>query len=96
MEIKIHAVKFKVDSKLEELIEKKVEKLGVFMPSAFKAEVTLKVDADQKVSNKITEVRLNVPGYDLFATKRYDSFEEGVDDCVNALKKQIEKAKDNK
>lgn len=96
MEITIQAVKFRADEKLEQLIEKKVEKLGTFMPNAQKAEVTLKLDAEQKQDNKITEIRLHIPGYDLFAAKQYDSFEEGVDDCVNALKRQIEKAKENR
>lgn len=93
MKIKINAVKFKVDSKLEELIEKKVEKLKGFYPTAVGATVTLKLDKDEENKNKVVELGLEIPGNNLFAAKREPSFEEALDDCVNAVRRQIEKIK---
>lgn len=94
MEIMVNAVKFKADEKLVEFIEKKMKKVATFLPQAMKAEVTLKVDKDQSEMNKIGEVRVLASGEELFAAKQCDTFEEAVDLCLDALKKQIEKLKE--
>lgn len=94
MEVMVNAVKFKADDKLVEFIEKKMKKVSTFLPQAMKAEVTLKVDKDQSEMNKIGEVRVLVSGDELFASKQCDTFEEAVDLCLDAIKKQIEKLKE--
>ena len=94
MEIMVNAVKFKADEKLVEFIEKKMKKVATFLPQAMKADVTLKVDKDQSEKNKIGEVRVLASGEELFASKQCDTFEEAVDLCLDALKKQIEKLKE--
>ncbi|MBD5389614.1 HPF/RaiA family ribosome-associated protein [bacterium] len=94
MEIMVNAVKFKADEKLVEFIEKKMKKVATLLPQAMKAEVTLKVDKDQSEKNKIGEVRVLASGEELFASKQCDTFEEAVDLCLDALKKQIEKLKE--
>ena len=39
-------------------------------------------------------MRLNVPrNEDLFANKVADTFEEAIDNCVDALKRQLEKGR---
>lgn len=94
MEVSVNAVKFKADSSLVDFIEKKVAKIGQLLPQALKSEVTLRVDKEHDINNKIAEIRVVIPGDDLFATKQCDTFEEAVDTCLDALKKQIDKAKD--
>lgn len=94
MEVMVNAVKFKADDKLVEFIEKKMKKVSTFLPRAMRAEVTLKVDKDQSEMNKIGEVRVLVSGDELFASKQCDTFEEAVDLCLDAIKKQIEKLKE--
>ena len=94
MEIMVNAVKFKADEKLVEFIEKKMKKVATLLPQAMKAEVTLKVDKDQSEKNKIGEVRVLASGEELFASKQCDTFEEAVDLCLDALKKQIENLKE--
>ena len=76
-----------------EFIDKKVGKVETLLPQAIKADVTLKVDKEQAEMNKIAEVRVAVSGDELFASKQCDTFEEAVDLCVDALKKQVEKLK---
>ena len=44
--------------------------------------------------NKETHVRVVGVGGELFAQKVCDTFEQGVDDCLEAIEKQIEKQKD--
>lgn len=93
MKVSIKSVHFKADSRLEEFIEKKVGKLSGLYEGVIGSEVTLKVDKAETRDNKIAELRLQIPGYDLYAKKQSNSFEEATDTAVDALKKQLEKHK---
>ncbi len=94
MKVNINAVQFKADKKLENFIEKKVEKLSGRYEGVIGSEVTLRVEKSEQKNNKITEIRLEVRGYDLYAKKQSSTFEESTDTAVEALKKQLEKYKD--
>jgi putative sigma-54 modulation protein len=94
MNIRIKAVKFDADSKLEDFIQKKVSKLGRFFDDIITAEVFLKLENTPDLENKVVEVRLDIPGSDLFARKQTRSFEESTDEVVDALKQQILKHKE--
>jgi putative sigma-54 modulation protein len=94
MNINVNAVKFKVDKKLEDFIDDKVSKLGNMYENIQSSEVILRLDNDEQKENKITEIKLNIKGSELFAKKRAKSFEEGTDMAVDALKKQLIKHKD--
>ena len=89
----INSVHFKADSKLEEFITQKVEKLCAKYSEVISAEVTLKLDNTDTPENKIADIRLVLRGDDLYASKQSKSFEESVDACIDALKKQLEKYK---
>ena len=93
MKVMINSVHFKADSKLEEFITQKVEKLCAKYSEVISAEVTLKLDNTDTPENKIADIRLVLRGDDLFASKQSKSFEESVDACIDALKKQLEKYK---
>ena len=93
MNTTINSVKFKADEKLEKFVNEKVAKLDRMIDNAVKCEVTLKVDKPESDNNKIAEMRLYVPGKDLFVTKQADTFEQAVSDCVDTMKVQIEKYK---
>jgi putative sigma-54 modulation protein len=41
----------------------------------------------------LVEIRINVPGKELFAKKKCQSFEAAIDEAVNALRRQINKHK---
>lgn len=96
MNTTINAVKFRADEKLEKFIIEKVHKLDRILDHATGCEVTLKVDKPESDNNKIAEIRINVPGNDLFISKQADSFEQAVNECMDALRPQIEKYKNNK
>jgi putative sigma-54 modulation protein len=57
-------------------------------------EVFLKLEKTQSSENKITEIRIDIPGNELFAKKQSKSFEESTDNAIDALKKQITKHKE--
>jgi len=94
MNIKIQSIKFDADKKLTDFIEKKVNKIERYFDNIVDVEVFLRLQNSQELDNKIAEIRIKVPGSDLFAQRQSKTFEEAVDDCVDALKAQIQKHKD--
>jgi putative sigma-54 modulation protein len=93
MEIRINSVKFDHSEQLESFIQKKVSKLDKFYDNIIKAEVVLKVVKPETAENKMVEIKLTIPNAELFAEKVSDSFEQGIDLVVEAVKKQLSKQK---
>lgn len=93
MNVSINSVHFKADNKLEQFIEKKVGKLSGLYEGVIGSEITLKIDKAETKENKIAEIRIQIPGYDLYAKKQSNTFEEATDTAVSAIKKQLEKHK---
>jgi len=94
MKISINSVKFKTDKKLEDFIQEKVTKLASNFENLISTEVTLRLDNSADQQNKIAEIKLNLPGNDLFAKKQCKTFEEATDSAIDALKKQLVKHKE--
>ena len=94
MKVIISSLHFKSDVKLENFIREKVTKVSGLFDGVISSEVTLKLDQSSNNENKIAEIRINIPGNDLFAKKQAKSFEEAVDSATDALKKQIKKRKE--
>lgn len=94
MEIQMHSIHFKADKKLLDFISDKLNKLEQFNQQVISAEVFLRLDKDKEKENKITEIKLLVPGKELFAKRKCKSFEEAADETIDALKKQIIKEKE--
>lgn len=93
MDFKVNTVHFTADKKLVNFIREKVNKLGMMSDQIIASEVYLRVDKNGDQENKVAEVKLLVPGSELFAKKQCKSFEEATDNAVDALKKQLEKYK---
>lgn len=94
MDVRINAVRFDADTKLEEFIQKKVSKLARYFDEIINADVYLKLENTPELENKVVEIKLEIPGSDLFARKQSKSFEESTDEAVDALKQQILKHKE--
>ncbi|MBQ8221758.1 MAG: ribosome-associated translation inhibitor RaiA [Bacteroidales bacterium] len=93
MKITINSVHFKADKKLEDFITQKVEKVCSKYSDVIGSEVTLKLDNTDTPENKIADIRIILKGNDLYASKVSKTFEESVDNAIDALKKQLEKYK---
>jgi putative sigma-54 modulation protein len=93
MDFKVNTVHFTADKKLIDFIHDKVKKLGLMSDQIITSEVYLRIDKNDERENKIAEVKLLMPGSELFAKKQCKSFEEAADGAVDALKKQLEKYK---
>ena len=94
MKININSVHFKTDKKLDSFITEKVEKLSELYDGIIGSDVTLRVNNSEDLDNKVADIRLLVPGNDLFAKKQSKSFEEATDIAVDALRKQLSKHKE--
>lgn len=94
MELNIQSVHFDATEKLAAFIQKKTAKLEKTCEAITKAEVVLKVLKPAAALNKETAIHVSLPGADLHAEKACDTFEEGVDLCVESLLRQIEKYKE--
>ena len=93
MDIKIHSIRFDADVKLLDFIHSKVRKLIQYFDDIIGAEIFLRLDRSQDLENKVVEIRLTLPGNELFAKKQSKTFEESTDLSVEALRRQIMKHK---
>ncbi len=93
MKIVTHSIHFDADQKLLDFIDKKVSKLQTLYDSISQGEVFLRASKASISENKEVEIKLSVPGKDLFAKKSAASFEQAIDVTIDALKSQIEKKK---
>lgn len=99
MRLQIHAVHFAADQKLLEFIQKKLNKLDTFHDRIISGEVFLKLDGPEtsKVKEKIVEVRLNIPGKELFVTQHDKvSFESATDRVLEVLKDKLVRNKEKR
>lgn len=93
MKLQMHAVNFDADPKLLDFIQKKVDKLETFYDRMVDGEVFLRVN-NEGIANKTVEIKLNLPGNQIFAKEGAKSFEEATDEATEALRRQILKYKD--
>ncbi|MFI3287571.1 MAG: ribosome-associated translation inhibitor RaiA [Rikenellaceae bacterium] len=90
MKLQIQSVHFDADQKLLDFAQAKIDKLERFDESLISGEVIMSLDKDRDNGNKVVVVKLSG---ELVAERRAQSFEQAVDECVDALKRQIEKRK---
>jgi putative sigma-54 modulation protein len=94
MKVNVHAVNFTVDRKLVDFIQGKMDKLEKYYDRIVVSDVYLKVDNTSEKENKIAEIKLHVPGDDFLVQKQCKTFEEAVDQSVEALERLLLKRKE--
>lgn len=94
MDIQIHSIHFDADGKLHDLIIDKIEKLNHYFDRIIGSDVYLKLDKAKTTENKVVEIKLKVPGNDLFVKRQCQTFEEATDQVVDALRQQLKKRKE--
>jgi ribosome-associated translation inhibitor RaiA len=70
--------------KLIDYVYEHVAKLSDSSDKVLEAQVVLKLVKSDTGQNKVCELRLVVPGNDLFAQKQNHTFERAVLDCIDA------------
>lgn len=94
MRVHTEAVQFKVDQKLLDRIDRKLQKLERLSDRITNVNVFLKLENSGQVRDKITEIRLNVPGQVLVAKSSRRTFEASVDGAVESIRRQLHKYKE--
>ena len=94
MQIQVQSIHFDADVKLISFIEEKLSKLTTFHDRIISSQVFFRLDKSDVNENKIAEIKLSVPGKELFASKQCKTFEEATDTAVEALRRQIGKHKE--
>ncbi|APU70003.1 MAG: HPF/RaiA family ribosome-associated protein [Bacteroidota bacterium] len=93
MEAIFEFVQLTKSERLEEFTQKKLEKLENKYNWVIRANVFFKRDENQKPNGYICEIRLSVPGPEIFAESNEDSFEAAAAATVKDLERQCEKKK---
>ncbi len=94
MNIQIQSIHFTADQKLLGFIEEKVAKLTHFYDGIISSEVFLRLDNADDATNKVAEIKLIVPGNDLYVKRQCKTFEEAIDTGISALSKQVKRYKE--
>jgi putative sigma-54 modulation protein len=94
MDVNVNSIHFTADKKLKQLILTKVNKLSNIHDGLIRSEVNLKLDKSDNRENKIAEVKMFIKGGDIFAKKQSKTFEEAVDECIDAVRRQLLKHKE--
>lgn len=93
MKIIIETPNVKARQSLKDFVNEKVGKLELFSDRILEARVYLKTDKSDTRENKFCEIKLIIPGNDLFASAVSSSFEDAVQKAVEAVKHQLERWK---
>lgn len=94
MKVIIQTPEFKAKQELLDLVEEKVSKLERFNERIIDARVTLKLDKSDTRENKICEIKIAIPGNDLYVSKQAETFEEAIAFATDAIKRQVVEAKE--
>ena len=92
MKLQVQSIHFDADIKLINFIQLKVDKLQTFYDRMVDGEVFLRLN-NEGVENKTVEIKLNMPGTQLFAVEKAKSFEAATDMATEALRNQLKKFK---
>ncbi|HET8838746.1 MAG TPA: ribosome-associated translation inhibitor RaiA [Flavobacteriaceae bacterium] len=94
MKVNVQSLNFNADQKLIDFIQEKLDKLETYYDRVIAAEVYLKTQTTGEPENKISEILLRIPGDDIIAQRTKKTFEEGIDEVIAALRRQLQKRKE--
>lgn len=94
MNINIETVHFSISEELDEFAKRKTLKAFNKYDDIISIDIIMKLVKPEAKNNKEAEIRLTVPGNEMFAKKTSDSFEESIDTSIEAIKKQLVKHKE--
>ncbi|MFC4232828.1 ribosome hibernation-promoting factor, HPF/YfiA family [Parasediminibacterium paludis] len=95
MNVNIQTVHFDADDKLVDFVSKKVQKLSTFHDKIVKVDVFLKLDnVVHTIKDKVAEIRVHIPGHELFVKSSSKSFEESFENALDSITNQIKRKKE--
>ena len=93
MDIVVQSLGFTAGEELETFIREKLKNFDKEI-NIIRTNVTLFIASDSNPHKYCCEIRLEVPGNDLFVKKSSDTFEKAIVDAVNTIQKNIRKTKE--
>lgn len=93
MDVIIQSLGFKHSDNLESYIHERLEKLTP-ADRIIRANVTLFQGPDRAAPNDYCEIRLEIPGPDIFVKESSPQFEQAIDECINKLQSILRKQKE--
>ncbi len=93
MKMDLQTVGFHAEDDLVQYAREKTENLQKYYDQIVGAEVYLKLVNDDRGDTKVAEIKLNIPGNDIYAEERTDKFEGSINAACEKLKGQIRKLK---
>lgn len=94
MKVHTQSINFSASAHLLDFTQRKLETLNKFHDKIVDAEVYFKLENSSDKENKITEIKINIPGNELVVKKQFKTFEEGVSTAVESLKRRLKKSKE--
>ena len=89
MKTVIQTPDLKATRKLKDFVHENVAKIGALSDRILEAHVYLKKEKSSTDKNKVCEIKLVIPGNDIFASRYSEAFEEAVTEAVEAVRHQV-------
>lgn len=93
MKVNVHAVNFNVDRKLLGFVQTRMDKLDKYYDKVVHSDVFFKLDNTSYKTNKIAEIKVNVPGNEFIVKKQCKTFEEAVELAADSMQRLLVKKK---
>jgi len=94
MKIHIQSIDCSPRQDLLDLVNEKLTKLDHFSDRILEGKVVLRVEKADKRDNKVVEIRLVIPGHDIFVKKNSESFEEALQKAYDVLQREVKEWKE--
>ncbi len=94
MKLNTQAVNFEIATRLGQHIEKKTRRYEKLLTPSAEMDIRMTLVKPETNLNKEAAIRITGMGAELFAQKTCDTFEQAIDECLEALDRQLEKQKD--
>ena len=93
MQYVIQSPRIRISEKTELAIQEKFDRLEKVFDRILQGHIVLKKEKEDKQNHFVVEARLVVPGNDLYASEKAESFEIAAENVVIDLESQIKKHK---
>ncbi len=99
MILRMHTVHFDATQKLLDYAQRKVDKLDTFHDRIIDGEVTLRLEKShlnkkEVFGNKSVELKINIPGQQLFVKDSSNTFETAIDLVLDRMSRQLKRYKE--
>jgi putative sigma-54 modulation protein len=94
MKLVVNTKGFDADAELLDFFQKKADKLDTFFDRIVQGEAYMKHNNTEGIDNKTVELKLFVPGTSMFSSHQAPTWQEGIDEVVDQMRRQLKRYKD--